>query len=157
MALISFNADMKIKVVYPQLTKQMSGSDKNYLGQTGTFKYEPRPQVETAQANNTEVNFSPSTSEKDRFNKLGENLDDLIAQAEKVEAAYRKRAEGVVVEYDVTDANNESIVDAENTLFGGASGKITYAMYERILDFEDKINKWISHQSIINDGKLNSV
>lgn len=148
---------MKIRVVYPQLTKKMSGSDKSYLGQTGTFKYEPRPQVETAQVGNTEVNFSPSTPEKERFSKLGENLDDLIAQAEKIEAAFRKRAKNIVVEYDPTDAQNESLTDAESTLFGAASGRITYAMYERILEFEDKINKWISHQSIINDGKLNGI
>lgn len=157
MASINFNADMKIKVVYPQLTKKMSGSDKSQLGQTGTFKYEPRPQVETAQASNTEVNFSPSTPQKERFNKLGVDLDDLISQAEKIEAAFRKRAADVVVEYDALDIANESISDAEATIFGVASGKITYAMYESMLEFEDKINKWISHQSIINDGKLNSV
>jgi hypothetical protein len=157
MALISFNADMKIKVVFPPLTKSLSGGDRNKIGQTGTFKYEPRPQVETAQAINTETNFTPSTPEQDRFQKLGEDLDDLIAQAEKIEKVFRKRAAGIAFEYDVNNIQNESLIEAERDIFGVASGRVTYAMYEEILALEEKINKWISHQSIINDGSLGGV
>ena len=62
---------MKIKVIFQPLTKSLSGGDRSKIGQTGTFKYEPRPQVETAQAVNTETNFTASTPEEDRFKKLG--------------------------------------------------------------------------------------
>jgi hypothetical protein len=157
MPAISFNADLKIRVVFPTLTKSLPTSDRNKLGQTGTFKYEPRPQVETAQASNTETNFTASTPQKDRFNKLGEDLDDLIAEAERIEKVYRERSQGIVFEYDPANAQNEALATAEREIFGSASGRITYTMFEQILNLEEKINKWISHQSIINDGQLNGV
>ena len=103
----------------------------------------------------TDVEFKEPLSNKERANKLHGRLEDLLSEIEKVKAFMAKKAKNVVFEYDPSLTQNEIYADAEETLFGVASGTITYAMFEQILNFEEKIDRWIAHQSIANGGTLN--
>lgn len=155
MAVVNFNADIKIKVVFPNVTKSLKGDDRTRINTTGAFTYTPKPQVATAQSVMTDVEFKEPLSNKERANKLHGRLEDLLSEIEKVKAFMAKKAKNVVFEYDPSLTQNEIYADAEETLFGVASGTITYAMFEQILNFEEKIDRWIAHQSIANGGTLN--
>ena len=155
MAHINFNADVKIKVVFPIVTKSLKGDDRSRINTTGAFTYTPKPQVPSAQSTMTSVDFKEPISNKERAEKLHGRLDDLLKEIDKVKAFMAKKAKNVVFEYDPTLTQNEIYADAEETLFGYASGTITYAMFEQILNFEEKIDRWIAHQSIANGGTLN--
>lgn len=157
MAQINFNADFKIKVVYPYLTRSLTKDDKTRIGATGSFRYTPKPQVDSAQSANTTANYKEPASTKERAAKLQDGLLDLLKQIEQISQSMSKRAKGVVFKYDPALAENEEYTDAEETLFGFASGVITFDMYKQILDFEEKIDRWIGHQSIENNGKINGV
>lgn len=155
MAHINFNADVKIKVIFPLVTKSLKGDDRTRLNTTGSFTYTPKPQVDSAQGAIMAADFKEPVSNKTRAAKLQSNLGDLLAEIEKVKAFMAKKAKNVVFEYDPNLTQNELYADAEETLFGVASGTITYAMFEQILNFEEKVDRWIAHQSIAGGGSLN--
>lgn len=155
MAHINFNADVKIKVVFPLVTKSLKGDDRGRLNTTGAFTYSPKPQVDSAQSAITAVDFKEPVSNKVRAAKLRDNLGDLLTEIEKVKGFMAKKAKNIVFEYDPLLTQNELYAEAEETLFGVASGKITYAMFEQILNFEEKVDRWIAHKSIANGGSLN--
>jgi hypothetical protein len=154
MAQISFNADVKIKVVFPYVTKSLKTGDKSRVEATGAFTYTPKPQIDTARRNITESNFQEATSNKDRAERLKAGLSDLLSEIAKIKAVMAKRAKNIFFQYDPMLTSNEAYADAEETLFGFASGTITFDMYQAVLDFEEKIDKWIAHKSIANGGNL---
>jgi hypothetical protein len=154
MAQVTFNADMRIRVVFPTVTKSLRIDDRKTLTASGTFAYTPKPQVDSAQSSLSEKDVTGTTSTTDRTANLIGDLDDLLKEIAKIKKAMRKKAKRVVFEYDPLVTANEAYADAEETLFGAASGTITYDMFESILDFEAKVDAWISHQSIANGGNL---
>lgn len=157
MAHISFNADCKVKVVFPNVTKSMKTQDRGRLNATGSFTYTPKPQVEVAQSVLEDSVSTEIPTTKERSAKLQAGLGNLLEEIEKIKTFMRKKAKGIVFEYDPTLTKNESYSDAEETLFGVASGTITYDMFEQILGLEEKIDRWIAHQSIANGGTLNGI
>lgn len=155
MAAVNFNADIRIRVVFPLVTKSLKGDDRTRLNTTSAFTYTPKPQVDAVQSAISKVEFKEPATNKQRAAKLQGKLGDLLDEIEKVKKFMAKKAKNVVFEYDPALTQNELYADAEETLFGYASGKITYEMFEKILNFEEKIDRWIAHQSIANGGSLN--
>jgi hypothetical protein len=155
MARISVFADVQIIVVFPFLTKSLKEDQRERVLATGTFPYVPKPQVESIQAASSRQISDELLDTTGRVDRLKKDFDDMLKRLAKIREATRKRAKNVVFEYDPTLAENESYADAEETLFGVASGTITYAMYESLLDFEKKLDKWIGHKAISQEGLPN--
>lgn len=153
MAAISFNADIKIRVVLPLVTKQLNSSQRERVGASGAFPYQPRPQIDTARSFAESEERTIDNTE--RSEALKKRFDNMMIDLDKIQKAIRKRARNIVFEYDPNLTKNESYADAEETLFGYASGTITYDMYEQILELEKKLDAWIRHASVANGGTLN--
>lgn len=153
MAQISFNADFKIRVVLPLVTKPLGSEQRQRVGASGAFPYQPRPQIETKASLTRDLGELPSAEE--RSEKLKTRFNNMLIDLEKIRKAIRKRAKNIAFEYDPLLTKNEAYADAEETLFGFASGVITYDQYEQLLEFEKKLDAWIRHASIANGGALN--
>jgi len=154
MAQITQNFDVKIRVVHPFLTKSLSDSDTTRIAATGTFTFTPQPQVDTAQASLASEGFEQDDALQDKVEKVKGDLLKAIDDISRIEEAIRKKAGHITYNYDPELAENESIANAEEDIFGVASGRITYDMYVATLKFEEKINKFIAHMSMESDGEF---
>ena len=157
MASINFNADVKIKVVFPNLTKGISSSSRAQVTDTGAVKFEPRPQVDATRVAGLQGEFTEEIPQNERVEQLGQDLDTLIDEARKILKAFKKRAKRIQLEYNPDAPVNEALVEAEENVFGTRSGTITMDMYDQMLDLEERINKWLTHQSILNGGVIDGV
>lgn len=155
MARISFFTDVEIHVIFPFFTKSLSSTQRERVITTGSFPYVPKPQVESVEATSTSLNLPRELSIDERVANLKSNFDEMLERLRKIKKATQRRAKNVVFEYDPLLTSNEAYADAEETLFGFASGTITYAMYESILDFEKKVDKWIGYDAMIKAGSVN--
>jgi hypothetical protein len=155
MARISFFTDVQIHVIFPFFTKSLSSTQRERVITTGSFPYVPKPQVESVEATSASLNLPRELSIDERVASLKSNFDEMLERLRKIKKATQRRAKNVVFEYDPLLTNNEAYADAEETLFGFASGTITYAMYESILDFEKKVDKWIGYDAMIKAGSAN--
>ena len=153
MATISKSFDVKISIVRPYVTKNLSQDDLFKINETTALKYEslkstaPQGLAETSELSDEEVSNYLADSVKE-LDDIYDNFDDLTKQAEK-------ELNSIVYTYDVTLPENELIANAERALFGSASGVITFAKYKKVLAFEQIINREISEQMINNNGVLN--
>lgn len=155
MAKITVFSDVQIRVVLPFVTKSLNEDQRERVLATGTFPYIPKPQVESVQAVSVRQ-ISDETLETDkRINRLKVDFDEMLAKLKRIKDAARRRAKNIVFEYDPLLTENEAYTDAEETLFGFASGTITYSMYESILEFEKKLDRWIGHKAISQEGLPN--
>jgi len=155
MAAVSESFDVRIRVIYPRLTKSLPEDDSKRINATGNFNFEPPPQVDTAQGLAAESSPIKEKSTEERVDNLKKGLDGLLIDFDRIQDMMRKRAGHIVLEYDPELTQNEALANAEAELFGGASGQITYSMFEQTLALQEKVNKYISHMSIENDGVLN--
>lgn len=155
MAIVSEDFDVKVRVVFPFLTKSLSTDDNQQINATGNFNFEPPPQVDTAQGLGTGESPVTETTAEDRAEGLKNDLGDLLKRFNRIQEAMKKRSQHIILRYDPELTENEALANAETDLFGVASGAITYAMYEQVIGYEEKVNKYISHLSIENEGVLN--
>jgi len=155
MTRVSVFADVKISVVFPFLTKSLKEEQRERVLATGTFPYVPKPQIESVQATSVAQITDEAIDTDRRISRLKVDFDEMLSRLRKIKDAARRRAKNIVFEYDPTLTENEAYTDAEETLFGVASGSITYAMYESLLEFEKKLDKWIGHKAISQEGLPN--
>lgn len=156
MPAISETFDVKIRVVFPFLTKSLSDDDSSAINATGNFNFNPPPQVSTVSSQISE-NIVKEQTTKQRKERVREGLTGLLDDFDKIFRAMRERAQHIVLTYDPELAQNEALADAEEKIFGAASGRITYDMFEQVLEFQSKVDKYISHSSIENGGTIDSV
>lgn len=154
MAYIEKTVDVLIKVVHPFLTKSLSSKDSSRLKATGTFNYVGQEQVDIGQSSLSSDNFSQDKTAQDKAEEIQDGLKKAINDINRIQEAIAKKANHIVFRYDPELAENEAIAQAEEDIFGFASGVITYEKYVAILEFEEKINKFISHMSIENEGNF---
>ncbi len=152
MASITQSFDVKISIIRPFITKDLSRDDFDKITQTTTLKYET-PKTKTPQGalsgpplSDEEVGSYLADSIKE-LDQIYDEFDDLAAKAEK-------DLNKIVYTYDVALAENEMIANAERALFGSASGVITLSKYKKVLAFEQIINREIQEQMISNGGIL---
>lgn len=157
MAAVSEKFDVKIRVVFPYLTKSLPKNDNERINATGNFNFNPPPQVDTAQGSILGSSPIREINNEERVSNLKDGLDNLLGEFDKILEVIKKRASHFTLVYDPELTENEALANAETDLFGLASGKITYAMFEQVLAFEEKINKYISHLSIENGGTVGRV
>lgn len=152
MATISQNYDVRIKVIFPLLTKSISNKDVSRINATGSFSYQPQKQVDVIPQAVLDVNIIPEQNKDAETEKIKEDFGIILRDLKAIEEAFRKRSKHIILKYDAETTENEALANAEAALFGNASGEITYDMYAKTLAYEQKINKYISHQSIENKG-----
>lgn len=155
MAAITESFDVRIRVVYPLLTKSLPKDDSKRINATGNFNFEPPPQVDTTQGLAAKSSPVKSIGVEERVDNLKNGLDALLVDFDRIQDMMRKRAGHITLEYDSELTQNEALANAEAELFGGASGQITYSMFEEALALQEKVDKYISHMSVENDGVLN--
>ncbi len=162
MATVSENFDVRIKVVFPFLTKSLPKDDSERINATGTFNFEPPPQVDTAQGVVVEASPVRDVNRNDRVETLRNDLQSLLEDFNRIQEVMKRKAEHIVLAYDPELAQNEALTNAEAEIFGAdefgvPSGRITYEMYEQVVEYHEKINKYISHLSIENEGALDGI
>ena len=157
MAAVTENFDVKIRVIFPFLTKSLPTDDSTRINATGNFNFEPPPQVDTAQGAVVSQSSVKEISKPERVQNLKTGLDELMDDFDLIQKVMRKRAGHIALNYDPELTKNEALASAEMDLFGASSGRITYAMFEEVLAYHEKINKYISHMSIENGGPLDAV
>lgn len=156
MASISLSFDVKISIIRPYITKSLGGNDISRINETTNLKYESLKTL-TPQALGTpsnEINDEEVLSFLDQSIKeldtLSENFGDLAAKAEQA-------LKDIVFTYDVKKPEYETLANAERSLFGFASGIITFAKYKQLEELERIVNEEIQNRMIENGGKLDVV
>jgi Asp-tRNA(Asn)/Glu-tRNA(Gln) amidotransferase C subunit len=152
MASIAQSFDVKINIIRPYITKNLSQNDLQKINQTTALKYQaqkttsPQGALEDITTSNEEVSNYLVDSVKE-LDEIYDSFDDLSIQAEK-------DLNKIVYTYDINLAENELIANAERILFGSASGVITFAKYKKVLAFEQIINREIQERMVNNGGIL---
>lgn len=157
MAAVTETFDIKIRVVFPFLTKSLPTDDSARINATGNFNFEPPPQVDTAQGAVVSQSSVKEISKPERVQNLKTGLNDLMADFDLIQKVMKKRAGHIALNYDPELTKNEALASAEMDLFGASTGRITYAKFEEVLAYHEKINKYIAHMSIENGGPLDAV
>lgn len=154
---ITKSFDVKISVIFPYLTKNISEKDSERISRNTLFKYEPQKTISTPQfaaESSTPVQDeedSPATKLVKRFKKIYDDFDAVKRQAEK-------NLEGIVYLYDVTSLNDEDISTADESVFGVASGEITFEKYKKAIELKEMIEEEMQRREIekgvINNGSF---
>lgn len=152
MATINKSFDVKVNIVRPYITKNISDVDSLKISQTTSLKYETlktlAPEGTAATSETTEEESSGDLLDlSKRLDNLCDSFEDMMARAEKV-------LKQIVFTYDVTLPENETIANAERDIFGSASGIITFEKYKKILDFEEILNRELLERMVENNGVL---
>lgn len=152
MASITQSFDIKISIVRPFITKDLSRDDFNKITQTTILKYET-PKTTSPQG----VLEGPPPSDEEAGNALADSikeLDKVYDEFDDLSARAEKDLNKIVYTYDVSLPENEMIANAERALFGSASGVITLSKYKKVLAFEQIINREMAEQMTNNGGIL---
>lgn len=152
MALITTNYDVKINIIRPFITKNISEVDLSKITQTNTLKYEALKT--TAPQSSLEDVIRNEISPLDSLKESIEHMDSIYNQFDDLAALAEKDLNKIVYTYDVSLLENELMANAERALFGSASGVITFAKYKKVLAYEQLLNRQISENMINNGGVL---
>lgn len=156
MATITQSFDVKITIIRPYITKDLSNEDISRIRQTTNLKYESlktltpqgTKQIEELPTDEEVLSYlEQSVNELDQIHK---DFDDLTTRAEE-------SLNKIVYTYDVSNPDNEITANAERTIFGSASGVITFAKYKKLIEFEEILNREIQERMINNGGTLDVV
>lgn len=156
MASIALSFDVKISIIRPYITKNLNGNDLNRINQTTNLKYESLKTL-TPQALGTQLDvvddeavLSYLDSSLKELDQIHQEFDDLSQKAEEALKA-------IVFTYDIALPENEPLANAERSLFGFASGIITFAKYKKLEELEQIINREIQERMVENGGTLDVV
>ncbi|MDD3412452.1 MAG: hypothetical protein PHY47_00465 [Lachnospiraceae bacterium] len=148
--------DVKINVVYPHITKTIPAKDSERIQQTTFFKYEPQKSVAQPELLSAVATNEPE-SNNDRLARTNEELEeiknDFIRMEEKANNAFKNYS----YTYDIEDPRNEGIRNAEEAIFGVATGTITQAKYKKVLDLISAVDSKLVDLTVSNGGGLNVV
>ena len=145
------NFDAKIRVVYPYITKGISDSDSERINRNTLMKYEPQKTIVSP----TSISATEKpVAQEERVKDLMKSLHTTHKKMGQLKKIGKKGIENVVYEYDVDDLDNEMLGDAEESLFGAATGKITFAKYQRALAYSRLIDAEIRRRTVANGGSL---
>ena len=148
--------DFKISVIFPFVTKDLKDKDSTRINATGAFNFRSRPQVDTAVGPIISSDHKRIPTNAEEVTTLKKNFDTMLADISRIEVAMERKAKHITLTYDPELSENEALTDTEESIFGVASGRVTFPMYKQVLEFENRIDKYISHQSIENKGVLSA-
>jgi len=154
MARLVDSYDYEIKVISLDSTESLNIEDARQIYDSGLFRYTPPKIILSEQKGSTEIKEEEELSVKQRARNVSNEIGNMLEDVNVLLGIFNKRSKGITFQFDPEDLKNESLANAEDTLFGTMTGKITYAMYQKVLVLEDKIDKWLSHTAISNNGNL---
>ena len=146
--------DVCIKVTSPAMTHSLMATDTYTLYDQGIFTYTAPIDVEYEKTGNIIIKESVSATSKERIAIVSTQITDMLQEIGKILGVFANRAGNITLTYDTQSLANEALASAEETIFGTKTGKITYSMYEKVLYLEGKIDKWLSHSSMVNQGAV---
>lgn len=155
MASVSLSFDVKISIIRPYITKSLGNNDISRINETTNLKYESLKTLTPQSLNTTE-----SISEEEVLSFLDESvqaLDSLHQDFDDLASKAEQALKDIVFTYDVKDPQNETLANAERSLFGFASGIITFAKYKQLDELEKVINEEIQNRMLENGGTLDVV
>jgi hypothetical protein len=148
--------DVKVNVVYPHISKTIPEKDSKRIQTTNFFKYEPQKAV-----TQPDLSLYQPPEEKEaetnetRMKKLDGKLEEMESEFKRLEDKTEKSFQNYVYTYEIDDASTEAIANAEEAIFGVATGIITQAKYKKVLELLDTIDQMLVDATIENGGKLN--
>lgn len=156
MASIQKSFDVKINVVYPHISKTIPEKDSERIQTTNFFKYEAQKAVQQPELSlyqPSSIN-EPETNET-RMKKLDTELEEMESDFKRLEDKTEKSFRDYVYKYDLKDPGTEAIANAEEAVFGVATGLITQDKYKKVLELLDTIDEMLVEATIENQGTLN--
>lgn len=156
MASITLSFDVKISIVRPYITKNITDTDLGRITQTTNLKYETL-QTLSPQSSGTVSNTISNEEVLSSLAKSLEELDEIYDDFAQLEKKAGEALEKIVFSYDVLSTENELLANAERAIFGSASGVITYSKYQKLLELEQIFNREIQERMVTNGGTLNVV
>ena len=157
MAQIQKEIDVKIRVIFPRLTKGISDADKGRIEAKTLFKYEPQSPVPFAAEKKPESAPVSEVSTSELRERLLTDLEKISKDFGDLADKAGKRLASISFRYDASSVNNEKYATAEEGLFGIASGEITHEKYRKIQEYSKKIDEEIRRRLIENGGSLDHV
>ena len=150
---ITTSFDVRINIKRPFFTKNISADDLSKITETSSLKYESLKTVGPQGYSDT---AEPSSQQGlDSLSAVMEEMDAIYDEFEDIASKAAEEMNKIVFTYDISLQENEMIANAERALFGSASGVITFAKYQKILSYEQVLNRQISETMASNGGMLN--
>lgn len=158
MATIQHYFDVKINVVFPHISKTIPEKDSERIQTTNFFKYEAQKSVQQPDL----ALFAPQEEEvdetnEDRVKRIDNELEVMEDDFKRLEDRADKAFKDYVFVYDVTDPAFEQLKEAEEAIFGVATGRITQDKFTKVLDLIDVVDEMVIDATIENRGELNVV
>jgi hypothetical protein len=150
--LISLTFDVQLKIIRPALTKGLDPFANKGLSPIPEFKFTKPKQVEVE----TGVFLSQEEHSvvaplidavKSRLSETLKNLDLVIQTIDQ-------RCQGISVVYDINKKSDEAIASSCEKIYGSATGTITYSMYTKAVETLHKLDRFLAHKTILNEGTL---
>lgn len=158
MAVIQRYFDVKINVVFPHISKTIPTKDSERIQTTNFFKYEAQKSVQQPDLNLFSTQEEPvEESNEDRVKRIDSELEVMEDDFKRLEDRANQAFANYVFVYDVTDPAFEQIKEAEEAIFGVATGRITQDKFTKVLDLIDVIDEIVIDATIENRGELNVV
>lgn len=156
MTFLEKSFDVKISIIRPYITKEMKDSDLSRINQTTNLRYESLSIVGPQ-------SLGSGLSEMEEEEVLS-YLDESIKELDEIYNRfddYSKRSEeaikNIVFSYDVSKEENEITANAERSIFGSATGLITFQKYKKLIELEEILNREIQERMIDGGGTLDVV
>ena len=156
MASMDLSFDVKINIVRPYITKNLGNTDLSRINETTNLKYEslktlaPQAIAGALEQPSEEEVLSYLDNSLKELDEIHDEFDQLAKKAED-------NLKDILFTYDVTALENEPLANAERTLFGFASGIITFAKYKKLNELEQIVNNEIQSRMVENGGRLDGV
>lgn len=147
---VSKSIDVKIKIVYPQISRTIPNKDSAKIRETNFAKYEPQKTIAAVQS--TAAVFTPKQEEDEWTKSITNEMKELEYDLARLERMADKKLKDKKYTYDVKDPKNDPLLEAEKAIFGSASGVITYDMFKEVLCLKDAIDQMVAEETIVNGG-----
>lgn len=158
MATIQKYFDVKINVIFPHISKTIPDKDSERIQTTNFFKYEAQKAVQQPDLSIfSPVEEDETQSNEDRVKGIDAELEVMEDDFKRLEDRADVAFKDYVFVYDVTDPAFEQLKEAEEAIFGVATGRITQDKFTKVLDLIDVIDEVVIDATIENRGELNVV
>lgn len=154
MALIKKSFDVKIKVYYPHLSHSIPQKDSRRIQSTNFNKYEPQKTIESTVRS---VETPVRETEVSLMERITDEYKSLENDFSRLEEKAGDRLKSLVYNYDPSIPGSDAMMEAEVSVFGTASGRITFDMYKQALGLKEAIDELMQEEALDNDGELKVV
>lgn len=148
---IEIDFDFKIVVTSPFLTKSLSRSVRERLTASGEFTFTEPKQVEVRLS---AAEPASQLEGPDVTDSLKIQLDETLGKMDNLASIIDSRCKHIIVTYDPNKKSDEAIAEACLKIFGEATGQITYKMYVEVIKYLQKLDKFLAHKSVENEGVI---